>query len=112
MKPRVGKYNASPQVYDGNRYHSRKEARHAAFLDLQRKSHDPEQRVVEWRRQVKTPLVVNGKHICNWYVDFEVTYADGRCELHEVKGYATEVYLMKRKLFEALYPERTLRVFR
>lgn len=105
------KYGAQSCQYGGTRYHSRKEAAYAATLDMLKKAHGPE-RVKSWERQIRVPLTVNGIHVCNWYVDFLVTYEDGTEEYHEVKGYATDVYQLKRKLFEAIYPERVLKVIR
>lgn len=59
--------------------------------------------ITSWDRQVKIDLRVNGKHICNYYVDFQLNFADGHIELHEVKGYRTALYTLKRKLLEAAY---------
>jgi hypothetical protein len=39
-----------------------------------------------------------------------VTYADGRVEIEEVKGYAQEVWRIKKKIFGYRYPEITLKV--
>lgn len=57
------------------------------------------------RTQVSYPLNVNGLHVCNHIVDFLVTNADGKDEVHETKGLATDVWKLKYKLFEALYPD-------
>lgn len=51
------------------------------------------------------PLKVNGKHITNHFVDFLVEYPEGSQEFHEVKGFEQEVWKMKRRLVEALYPD-------
>jgi len=106
------KFNASRARYGDTIYHSKKEANYAATLDMLKKAEDPKDRVVRWERQVRVPLIVKGKLIANWYIDFLVTYGDGRVQYEEVKGFATETYLLKRKLFEALYPERVLKVIR
>lgn len=106
------KYGAESCNYGGAKFHSRKEAAYAATLDILKKSKSPNERVSSWKGQVRVPLMVNGKTVCTWIVDFLVTYADGTEEWHEVKGYATDVYQLKRKLFEALYPERVLKVIR
>lgn len=37
--------------------------------------------------------------------DFLVKYADGRMEAIDVKGHADQVFLMKRMLFDAAYPD-------
>jgi len=109
---RKHKFNASRKRYGKDLYASIKEADYAARLDLLKKAADPSERVLRWERQVRVPLVVAGKLIANWYCDFEVRFADGRTELHEVKGFDTETWRLKRKLFEALYPKRVLKVIR
>lgn len=106
------KYGAATTVYEGSRYHSKKEAAYARKLDLLRHAQDDRERVVEWRRQIKVPLHVNGVLIANYYCDFLVSFADGREEWHEVKGFETEVWRLKEKLFRAVFPMRILKVIR
>lgn len=96
------KYHAQSSTYDGVLYHSKKEAAYAAELDLRKKAGD----ILGWERQVKISLDVNGYHICNYYVDFQVTYPDDHIELVEVKGFETEVWRLKWKLFEAIYGDQ------
>lgn len=91
------KYHAKSIVYNGIQYHSKKEAAYAAELDLRLKAGD----IKQWFRQKKISLDVNGYHICNYYVDFEVWHKDGTIELVEIKGFETEVWRLKRKLLEA-----------
>jgi len=106
------KFNNSRCQYNGSIYDSRKEAAYAQELDIRKHDIRAEFRVVEWKRQVKVSLDVNGKHIANYFCDFLVTFADGREEWHEVKGFATEVWRLKEKLFRAIYPDRILKVIR
>lgn len=94
------KYNARRAVYNGHLYHSAREADYARELDLRKRAGE----IRAWRRQVRLPLKVNGNLICAHIVDFLVTYPDGSESYHEVKGYETEVYRLKRKLVAALYP--------
>lgn len=96
---RGSKYGAKSTVYDGIAYHSKKEAGYAAELDLRKKGGD----IKDWKRQVRISLDVNGHHICNYYVDFEIEHNNGDRELVEVKGFQTEIFRLKRKLFEATY---------
>lgn len=96
------KMGNSPTVYDGVRYQSKFEAQVAQDLDLRLKAKD----IASWERQVKISLDVNGYHITNYYIDFVVTHNDGSLEYIEVKGYATEVWRLKWKLFEAQYSDR------
>lgn len=93
------KYGATKHEYNGRWYHSKMEAAYAMDLDLRLKAHD----IASWIPQVKISLDVNGKHVCTYIVDFELTYPDGSIELVEVKGFATETYRLKRKLLEATY---------
>lgn len=50
-------------------------------------------------------LMVEGKIICKHRVDFLVMTKKGDLEVNEVKGFATKDWNLKRKLFEALYPD-------
>lgn len=95
------KYNNTKQLYNGNRYDSEKEAEFAKQLDLRLKAGD----IKEWERQVKIELRVNGYLICNYYMDFKVINNDGSIEWVEIKGFETEVFRLKKKLFEALLDE-------
>ncbi len=93
------KYGAKTSVHNGISYHSKKEAGYAAQLELRLRAGD----IKEIKRQVSIPLDVNGRHICNYIIDFVVTLADGTLEYIEVKGFETDVWRIKWKLFEALF---------
>ena len=110
--PRVKGYKTC--TYNGSTYHSRKERDYAMRLDMLMKSGHSHKgtMILSWERQVKVSLDVGGVHICNYYVDFRVEYSDGREEYHEVKGFETDLWRIKRRLFEALFPERVLVVIR
>lgn len=99
---RANKYRAVKQEYRGVKYDSKREAAHAAKLDLLIKAKE----VKSWERQVKIPLKVEGVLIANYFIDFKVYFVDGRIEYHEVKGIETQVYKLKIKLAKALYPDR------
>src|SRR6476661_2411625 len=96
---RGNKFGAKSTIYNGIQYHSRKEAGYAAELDLLKKAGE----IKDWERQVKISLDVNGHHITNYFCDFLVTMKDGSQELHEVKGFETEIYRLKLLLLEATY---------
>ena len=95
------KYNAKKSNYNGVWYHSNFEAKYAEELDWRLKAKE----ITSWERQVKIPLDVYGKHICNYYIDFKVYYPDGTVEYVEVKGFETQLWAMKWKLFEAIFNE-------
>ena len=48
---------------------------------------------------------LKGKRISNHFVDFLVHHFDGKKEIHEYKGVATEIWKLKKALTEAEYPE-------
>ncbi len=100
-RARTSKFGAKRARYGNYVYHSRKEARYAADLDLRVKAGE----LRSWRRQVSFPLCVNGKKVCSYIVDFIETAADGTETAVEVKGFATETWRLKFKLFEILYPD-------
>lgn len=102
IKSRRNKYNAKPTCYNGIKYHSKLEAKYAQDLDWRLKAKD----IKSWKRQVKISLDVNGKHICNYYIDFVITHNDDSIEYIEVKGFETQVWKLKWKLFQALMNQR------
>lgn len=109
---RRSKYGAVPTVYAGVRFHSAKEARYAATLNALKSAKDPSERVERIWLQWRVPLNVGMYHVCDFVPDFRVEYADGRVELHEVKGVETREYKLKVRLFRALYPDAVLRIIK
>ena len=96
------KYGNISAEHNGIQYHSKKEAAYAAELDLRIKAGD----IKSWKRQVCIGIKINKCHICNYYIDFVVTHNDGVKEYIEVKGFETDVWKLKWKMFEALYSKR------
>ncbi len=102
------KYLNKKATYQGRKYDSQKEANHSQMLDLQRKATLPAMRVVDIKYQCPYLITINSKKICVYKLDFLVTYADGRVEHHDVKGFATPVYKLKKKMVEAFYGIRII----
>jgi len=61
--------------------------------------------IKSWERQVKIELTAHGRHICNYYIDFVVTHNDGTLEYVEVKGFETDLWRLKWKLFKSKMTE-------
>jgi len=101
IQRRQNKYGNKKRDYGGILYDSIKEAAYAQELDLREKAGD----IKSWERQVRISLDINGKHICNYFIDFVITHNDDHLEYVEVKGFATPVWRLKWKLFEAIYNE-------
>lgn len=95
------KYNNQTRMYNGRLYDSIKEANYARDLDWRIKAKE----IKEVIPQYKIDLKVNGKHICNYYVDFKVIMSDGSIQFHEVKGLILPIWQMKWNLLQALINE-------
>jgi hypothetical protein len=95
------KFHNIPSNYKGRLYHSKKEAEYAMILDDMVKHLE----IQGWEPQFTLKLDVNGKHICNYIADFRVWSKTGSCEIHETKGYFTDLAKLKWRLAIALYPE-------
>ena len=96
------KYGAKKKEYNGRLYMSKGEASYARELNFRKSAGE----ITDIVPQFRLPLDVNGYHICNYIVDFKVTLPDGTVELHEYKGFATEVFRIKWKLCEAIWGEK------
>ena len=90
------KYHAIPNIFDGIRFDSRKEARYYAAL----KTRQAIGEVIFFTRQ--QPFHLPGRVI--YRVDFTEYRADGTVHFIDVKGMETKEFIMKKKLVEALYP--------
>lgn len=91
-------YNVKKQGKNDSKF----EAGLARDLELRKKAGD----IKDFREQVKIPLIVNDLVVCDYKVDFEVEHNDGTIEYIEAKGYATDTWKLKWKLFEALYSNK------
>ena len=104
----MNKFGNVATSYGGVVYASKFEARYARELDLRVKAKD----IKKWESQVKMPIVVNGKKICTYIIDFLIIHNDGKKEYIEVKGMMTSTASLKIKLFRALHPDLILTVVR
>lgn len=95
------KYNSKRTKYNDRYYDSALEAAYAEQLDWLIKAGE----VKEWFPQFKLSLDINGVHIANYFMDFKVVYNDGRIEMHEVKGYETDLWRMKWRLAKAIFED-------
>lgn len=96
------KFNNRKTEYNSNVYDSKMEAEAAQMLDLLVRAN----RLLDVQRQVRYELRgPNGGHICDHIVDFLVTGPDGQKKVFEVKGFQTDVWKLKKKLFEDTFPD-------
>lgn len=98
----ANKYGAKKTIYEGRKYDSKLEAAVAQEIDLLSRAGE----VTRVEPQKTFGLYAkNGSKICNHRVDFALTFKDGHQEVWEAKGFATEIWRLKRKLFEDNYPD-------
>lgn len=102
------KYKNVKTEYKGRLFDSMREANHAAMLDGLRFATQPKDKVIRIEYQYPMPLIINGTKIAKYIADFYVVFEDGHHEIHEVKGFKTREYIIKKKLVEALYREKIM----
>jgi hypothetical protein len=101
---RKGKYNAAGERIDGRWFASAAEARR--YEQLKRMVDSGQ--IERLELQPMFPIVVNGAMICKYKADFRYQVLDPRGRVldvvvEDVKGMLTDVYVMKKKLVEALH---------
>lgn len=96
--PSNARIKSSRTDYNGMWFQSKLEANYAMQLDFRIKAGE----VKEWKRQHKIEIIVNDIKICNYFIDFVVTLANGSVQYVEVKGMEQEVWRLKWKLCMAL----------
>jgi hypothetical protein len=95
-----GKYNAHPADIDGYHFDSEAEASRYKELKLLIRSGEIGRLQVHPRFEID----VNGKH-CGFYkADFQYyDFSKKEFIVEDVKGYKTDVYILKKKLVEAIH---------
>jgi hypothetical protein len=94
-------HNKSCRCRAGHYHQSVLEANYCDQLALLVKAGE----ILSYEGQVRYEFNVGGVHICDHLVDFVVKTKEGKDEVHEVKGFQTDVWRIKYKLFKALYPD-------
>jgi hypothetical protein len=106
------KYHNKKIVIDGIKFDSLKEAKRYQQLKILEKANE----ITELRLQVKFELQPSfkkdGKTIRKIEYIADFTYYDnklGKYIIEDTKGYRTDVYKLKKKLFEYKYPHLTIK---
>jgi len=102
----MAKYNNEKCNLDGYEFDSKEEMRYYEYLkDLKAK-----EKILNFELQPKYILLEAFKYMgkkrqaMTYTPDYLVYYLDGTEELIDVKGFSTQMGLMRRKLFEYFYP--------
>lgn len=106
-RPKRHKFGAIRTVCNlGHKHPSKAEAMHCWALQAQMKAN----LITHLVWETVYPLIVNGIFICNHKPDFSYSCKiKGKC-VDEVKGFKTADWVLKSKLFQALYPHIKYRV--
>ena len=104
------KYNNKRIEIDGYTFDSKLEADFYLRLKPLVKAGKIKELKIHPRYLLQEGFSKNGKHFNPIYyvADFEVTYDDGVTVIYDTKGIRTEVYKIKKKLFEFRYKDRTI----
>lgn len=95
-------YNKRCKCNQGHNHDSRGEAAYCNELDLMVRVGQ----IMKYETQKTFSLHgKDGKKISSHRVDFLLHDFDGKLTVHEFKGFATEVWKLKKALFEHEYPE-------
>jgi hypothetical protein len=102
-RPKPSKYRNRKVTVGELSFDSVKEANRFAQLQLMERAGN----VANLRRQVRYPLIVNGAKVCTYVADHVYDEKIGPDEwapiVEDVKGYRTDIYRLKAKLFEAIH---------
>lgn len=101
------KYGARKTTIDGITFDSRAEAQYYQRLRLLQRAGEVTDIQLQPTYELQPGYKRNGRKVqpITYVADFLVTYKDGRQEIVDVKGQKTEVYRIKKKLFEYRYPD-------
>jgi len=101
------KYGAKSTRCESDHYHpSMGEAAYCNKLLLMKKG----KAIKEYEYEKRYALEVNGKTIGHHKPDFTVHNTDGSISVHEFKGVMTRDWMLRKKLFEAIYTDIPYRV--
>jgi hypothetical protein len=104
----ASKYNAKTVELDGYIFDSKLEARYYELLKEKQKNNE----ILFFRVQPIYQLQETFKKYnktfrrIDYIADFEVHHLDGSIEVIDVKGFRTQTFNIKRKLFEHKYPHK------
>lgn len=104
----TAKYKSRKKEIDGHVFDSKIEARYYQQL----KWLQEHEQILFFRLQprylLQEPFEKNGRKFrkIEYVADFEIHHLDGSIEVVDVKGFETEAFKIKRKLFEKKYPHK------
>lgn len=105
---RRSKYNNRKVELDGHVFDSQLEADYYAQLKLRKKANDIMFFRLQPRYMLQEGFRKDGKkhQKIEYVADFEVHHNDGTIEVVDTKGYITDVFRIKEKMFHKIYPHK------
>lgn len=109
---RKNKYNNQKTIVDGIEFDSKKETDYYIHLKLLKKAGEIKDIGLQQRFVLQPGFEKNGVKYqpITYIADFVITNNDGTTEVIDVKGVETQVFKIKQKLFEYMYPDLSLKV--
>ncbi len=98
---RANYFKTQKAIAKGKQYDSKFEASFALKYEQMVKNGE----IKGFDPHLRIPLIVNGYKVCDYYIDFALYHNDDTIEYVECKGYPTEVWKLKWKLFCALFED-------
>lgn len=104
----MSKYNARKTIVDGIKFDSRKEARRYKELKLLERAGEIKNLQLQPRFTLQESFKYQGKteRKISYVADFMYLDKDGQVVVEDTKGYRTQTYKLKRKLFLKKYGDK------
>lgn len=111
---RKNKYNNQKTVIDGIKFDSKKEAEYYCQLKLLKKAGEIKDFGLQKKFELQEGFEKNSQKYrpIAYYADFVVDHLDGTTEVIDIKSskhFKTQVYRIKKKIFEYKYPDLTIK---
>ncbi len=108
MNKTKSKYGNRKVEYDGEVFDSQAEARYYQELKLRERAEEILFFRLQPRYRLQDGFEKNGKRHrpIDYIADFEIHHKNGEIEVVDVKGFKTEVFKIKQKMFERKYPHK------
>ena len=111
-QPKKSKYNNKKVIVDGIKFDSQKEAEYYCRLKLLKQAGEIKDFGLQPRYVLQPGFEKNGEKFkpITYIADFVITNNDGTTDVVDIKGVETQIFKIKRKLFEYKYPDLSLKV--
>ena len=109
---RKSKYNNQKTIVDDIKFDSKKEAEYYCQLKLLKQAGEIKDYRLQPRYELQPAFEKNSKkyRAITYIADFAIINNDGTTEVVDIKGVETQVFKIKKKLFEYMYPDLNLKV--